>query len=118
MEQEQHVNLAEGRRRNALWWLVDVLVTLAGAALAVFVDFTGHSSSASWTTVGPNVIPRLTLFLIGLLLLAMIIVSIASLIRRKNREVILLKGRLAEIYLSALRKSAFNPRLESSTSHD
>ena len=117
MHKKPHVNLAEGRRLNTVWRIFDVLVPFLSIALAVSVDFIGHSSNW-WKTAGPNVIPRLTLFLLGLLLLAMIIASIASLIRRKNREVIFLKRRLAEIYLSAIRKSAFNPRLESSTSHD
>jgi hypothetical protein len=38
--------------------------------------------------------------------------------RRKNRDALLLKQRLAGIYLTALRKSALNPQLKSSTSHD
>ena len=115
MRKKQYVDLAGGKRQKTIWRVWDVLVTFSSAAAAVLANFI---FSKSWKTVGPNVIPRLTIFLLGLLLLATIIVSIASLIRRKNREVILLKGRLAEIYLSALRKSAFNPRLESSTSHD
>jgi hypothetical protein len=54
----------------------------------------------------------------GIFLYAFIIVGIASLMRRKNRDVILLKQRLAGIYLSALRKSALNPQLKSTTSND
>ncbi len=57
-------------------------------------------------------------FTVGIFLLAIIIIGIASFIEQKNRDVILLKHRITEIYLSALRQSALNPELESSTSHD
>jgi len=45
----------------------------------------------------------------GIILLGIIIVAIGSFLRRKNRDVFLLKRRLSEIYLLALRKSALNP---------
>lgn len=59
----------------------------------------------------------------GIVLLGIIIVGISNFMKHKNRGTILLKQRLTEIYLSALRESALNPRLESprlesSTSHD
>jgi hypothetical protein len=63
-------------------------------------------------------IQTLTYFAGGVFLYAFIIVGIASLMRRKNRDVILLKQRLAGIYLSALRKSALNPQLKSTISND
>lgn len=63
-------------------------------------------------------VQSLTYFAGGIFLYAFIIVGIASLMRRKNRDVTLLKQRLAEIYLSALRKSALNPQLKSTTSND
>jgi hypothetical protein len=54
----------------------------------------------------------------GIFMLQLTIGGVAIMIKHKNREVILLKQRLAEIYLSALKKSALNPQLDSSISHD
>jgi uncharacterized membrane protein HdeD (DUF308 family) len=61
---------------------------------------------------------RLSFFIGAILVLAVIIVIIATFRTRQNRSVILLKERLAEIYLSALRKSSLNPQLESAARHD
>jgi hypothetical protein len=52
---------------------------------------------------------RLVLFVCGISVFGFVIFIIAVLLRRKNQDVILLKRRLAEIYLSALTKSALNP---------
>lgn len=54
----------------------------------------------------------------GIFLFAFVIIGIAGLMRRKNRDALLLKQRLAEIYLSALRKSALNPQLKPSISNN
>jgi hypothetical protein len=119
MKQKKHSKSAEEQRENSIWLVLnDVLLGFSGVALAVLTNFISHDISKSSSATGPDVIPRLSLFLGGLLLLVMVIVSIASFMRRKNRGVILLKQRLAEIYLSALRNSALNPQLESLTSHD
>lgn len=120
MHQKQPLKSAKEDHLKAGWQafiVKDVLLTFSSVVLAVLVNFISLYSSKSWSSAGPNVIPRLSIFLLALFLLTMIIVSIASFIRRKNRDVILLKERLGEIYLSALRKSALNPLLES-TSHD
>jgi hypothetical protein len=74
--------------------------------------------AASEEPVAPNLKARLSVFLSAILLLSMIVVGVAGLLRRRNREVILLKKRLAEIYLSAVRKSAFNPQPTSTTPHE
>jgi hypothetical protein len=126
MKQEQDVMLEETREisedqvehtfsrhvvlNGALWSFV-------GVALGVLANLVSATTLVSGS-LGPAVIRSLSLFLGALLLLGMIIVGIASFMRRKNREVILLKQRVAEIYLSALKKSALNPRLQSSISHD
>ena len=49
----------------------------------------------------------------GIILLGIVIVGIGSLMRRQNRDVILLSQRLADIYVLALRKSALNPHAPS-----
>jgi hypothetical protein len=63
-------------------------------------------------------VQSLTYFAGGTFLFAFVIIGIAGLMRRKNRDALLLKQRLVEIYLSALRKSALNPQLKSSISND
>lgn len=55
----------------------------------------------------------LTYFVGGIVVLAFVVVAVASFMRRQNRSTVLLKRRLSEIYLSALRNSAFNPQLKS-----
>jgi hypothetical protein len=93
---------------GALW-------SFAGIAMGVLANLLTISMSRA---LGPSVIRSFQLFFGALMVLGLIIVGIASLMRRKDREVILLKQRVAEIYLSALKKSALNPRLQSSISHD
>src|SRR5216684_5262164 len=114
MSQVQHVESTEQNVvwKGALWSFLGVGL---GVLANVFAVYTTGSISGSSV---PNVIPRLSFFLGGLLLLGIVIVGIASFMQRKNREVILLKRSLSGIYLSALRKSALNPRLQSSTAHD
>jgi hypothetical protein len=55
----------------------------------------------------------LSLFVAGLVILEIVVVGIASFIRHKNRHVISLAHQLAEVYLSALKKSRLNPQLGS-----
>jgi hypothetical protein len=61
---------------------------------------------------------RLGGLMVGLLLFEIIIGGIGGFLRRRNRDVTILQGRLSRIYLAALKKSALNPKLESPTSHD
>jgi len=65
-----------------------------------------------------SIFQRLFLFNAALVLFEIIIAVVANMIRRRNRDVISLKQRLAEIYLAAIRKSALNPHLEPTTSND
>ena len=60
----------------------------------------------------------LAYFVSGIVLLALIVVAIASFLRRKNRGTLLLTSRLSGIYLAALRRSAFNPQLNARVSDD
>ncbi|HMG75398.1 MAG TPA: hypothetical protein VK582_18010 [Pyrinomonadaceae bacterium] len=94
---------------------------LASTALGFLATVFGSIITDSLTISNPQhfaTARRLSWFIAGLFLLAFIIVGIATFIRLKNRDVILLKKRLAEIYLSALRKSALNPLLKSTTSNE
>jgi len=85
--------------------LAGILVSLMGTFLSLYVS-TSESPK-------PNILPvtnSLLYFVGGIVLLGVVTVGVAGLMRRKNRDVILLKRRLAEIYLLALRKSALNPQ--------
>ncbi|HXT63283.1 MAG TPA: hypothetical protein VN696_09625 [Pyrinomonadaceae bacterium] len=64
-------------------------------------------STGQWSSL---ITGRFLLLLGGLSLLAIITVVIASIVKLKNRDVILLKQRLAEIYSLALKNSALNPQ--------
>lgn len=50
-------------------------------------------------------------FVGGILVLGLLILAIAKVIRWKNRDILILRRELSEIYLTALTKSAFNPQL-------
>jgi len=103
---------------------------LSWARLSTLLDVVSVMIIALFTTVlssfitkAPNtdVIPiygRLLFFIVGLFVLEVIVVSVRALVRRENRDVIILKHRLGQIYLSAVRQSALNPRFESSASHE
>lgn len=89
---------------SAAWSFLGIAVALLGLLSNLYTDV--HS------------LKPLTYFIGGILMLAFIVVGIASFMRRKNRGAMLLKRRLSEIYLSALRSSAFNPQLRSPTSDE
>jgi hypothetical protein len=59
-----------------------------------------------------------TYFAVGITIFAVVIAGVAGFIRHANREIIVLKQRLAGIYLAALKKSALNPQPRSSVSHE
>jgi hypothetical protein len=93
---------------SAVSGIMGVAVSLLGLVISVVSESKSaiHSSNA------------LTYFVIGIFSLAVTVVGIASFMRRKNRGTLLLKQRLSEIYLTALRSSAFNPQLSSQISDE
>jgi hypothetical protein len=115
MRKEQHTKKLAAEKRSE--WishalsksalvsgLAGILVSLMGVFLSLYVS-TSESPK-------PDILPvtnSLLYFVGGIILLGVVTVGVASFMRRKNRDVILLKRRLAEIYLLALRKSALNP---------
>jgi hypothetical protein len=113
VEQREHKFTSLSVWKELSWALIS---TVSGvlAMLTAFIFKAPTSSTANAISTGQ----RLSFFIAGLLALAVIIAGVATIIRRKNRGVILLKTRLAEIYLSALRQSALNPGLQSPTSDE
>src|SRR5438093_13675115 len=82
------------------------LLTVIAFILPLVVSFLTLTKVKSIrSSFEPNVILRSVLFLAAISLLGVIIGAFAAFIKRTNREVILLKHRLAKIYLSALRES-------------
>ena len=88
-----------------------IVVTLFAASFAYYVSSTSEPETVAGNHTG-------LFFVAGLVLLGFVIVGIAGWMRRNNRDVILLKQRLAQIYSDALENSALNPQLRSSASHD
>jgi len=104
--------------RKAWFELHEIWSAFLGIALGLiglFLSFIAESKS-----LRPDILyPRaLTYFVGGIVLLAFIVVGVANYMRRRNRGAILLKRRLSEIYLTALRSSAFNPQLGTKTSDE
>ena len=85
--------------------LASIVLSLLGVLLSLYV-----SPAESPTRKVLTVTNSLLYFVGGVILLGIVIVAIGSFVRRKNREVILLRRRISEIYLLALRKSALNPQ--------
>jgi len=85
--------------------LAGIVFSLLGLLLSLYV-----SSPPEFRTHLLPVSNSLLYLVGGIILLGMVIVAIGSFVRRKNREVILLRRRISEIYLLALRKSALNPQ--------
>jgi zinc transporter ZupT len=88
-----------------------ILVTLVTGLISSYIS-TGDSPKPN-----PILTTSLFYFVGGIILFGVVIVAIAGLLRRKNRDVITLKRRLSEIYLVAIRNSALNPKSHV-TSHD
>lgn len=111
-EQLEEIEPLRDRLRNdfTIWTCIGAVIPIL-TTLLVFLIFRPFHNS-------PDVVRRLSSFMIGLLSLEMSIVAIGIFVRHKNRDVFLLGRQLAEIYLSALRNSALNPKLGSSTSND
>ena len=91
--------------------LVGIGVSLFGLLTSLFV-----STSAS-NQLHVRITNVLLYFVVGIVTLGLIVVAVAVLHQRKNREVALLRHRLSEIYLFALKKSALNPQTHL-TPHD
>ena len=109
------------RSFNHYVWKSFVKWALMSGGLSLGTTFVSVFLSKSPLTANRTLISlfqRMLLLLTALLVLEIIIDGVANIIKRRNREVIFLKQRLAEVYLSAIRKSALNPRLEPNTSND
>ena len=78
-------------------------LTLFGANLAYYVVNLRPQNAQFFTTA-------FTYFAVGVSIFAFVIAGVAGFIRHANREIIVLKQRLAGIYLAALKKSALNPQ--------
>jgi hypothetical protein len=96
-------------------FLISATSSLIGIAFGLLLAMYASFSLTARPLISS--VQGLTYFAGGIFLFAFIIIGIASLMRRKNRDALLLKQRLAGIYLSALRKSALNPQRKS-TSND
>jgi hypothetical protein len=91
--------------------IVELLVFLGGMAgtllappiLFLSIQHRMHESERMWWFI----------FIMALSVLSGTILGFAEYDRRKSRKVAQFGRRLAEIYSSAIRQSAFNPRLES-----
>ena len=97
--------------RHELWKLLSWGLNSTLVSLLVF-----FSSAYSHLSQGSELL--FTYFAVGISGFAIIIVGVASLMRHADREVIVLKRRLAGIYLSALEKSAFNPQIKYTSPDD
>ncbi|HEX7720784.1 MAG TPA: hypothetical protein VF397_01415 [Pyrinomonadaceae bacterium] len=104
-------------KKKSEWLIWRLLLPVLVVGLGAFANFIADFIAAPEKPAAPNATARMSLFLMAILLLSMSIVGIAAFLRRRNRDVIQLKRRLSEIYLSALRKSAFNPETTSDSSH-
>ena len=93
--------------------LIGVFLSLFGIWLSFYV-----SQSKSPRPAFASTAQTLTFFAGGIVLLAIVTIVIAGFMRRQNRDVIQLKQRLADIYSVALRKSALNPQLKSTSLND
>src|SRR5260370_7640799 len=111
MQRVRRLKSAEEEREKTVWPKSIFVTLLATIGSALFANLFSFVIAAS----GPTAInvSRLAVFFLGILLLSVIIVGLAGFLRRRNREVILLKQQISEIYLSALHKSAFNPQTKS-----
>jgi hypothetical protein len=95
-------------------------LAVLGALLSSLFGLVAPFLTKAKTTnlLGSDVTLRLVIVLASILLFGLIIAGVAGLMRHKNRDVILFKRHLANIYLSALRKSALNPAIETMAPHE
>ncbi len=101
------------------WAMLSTLLDVVSVMIiALFTTFLSSFITKSSNTDMLPIYGRLLFFIVGLFVLEVIVVSVRAFVRRENRDVIILKHRLGQIYLSAVRQSALNPRFESSASHE
>jgi len=84
--------------------LIGIVSSLLGVLLSLYVSPLRPTSRLI------SLSSSLVYFVGGIILLGLVIVVIGGFLRRKNHEVIVLRRRISEIYLLALRKSALNPQ--------
>lgn len=105
----------EGRELTALLtsFLKDLVLVLIITVVAGIISLSpGLIATKSISDIA-SAVPRLVFFLASLLGFATVIVCIATLFRRENRDAIRLKEQLTEIYTIALQHSALNPQVKS-----
>jgi hypothetical protein len=113
--EKQNAKKSAEKQVDRLW-----VSTLATGFGGIAVSLLG-SILSSYVLTGPQnrdvfALSHNLLYLVGaLILFGIVIVGIAGWMRRSNRDVILLKQRLAQVYSAALEKSAFNPQLKSAS---
>lgn len=100
-----------------LWGLVTGLVSVVLSLFVMSLSYYVSKAKAPRPALASTA-QTLAYFIGGIVLLAIVTIGTASFMRRKNRDVMLLKQRLAEIYSVALRKSALNPQLKSAISNE
>ena len=88
--------------------LVSGLLGILGSLLGLLIALVNPPTSSPKTNV--SIISALLSFVGGIVVLGIIIVAVSFVLQRKNRDVIVLRRRLSEIYLFALRESALNPQ--------
>jgi len=97
-------------RMSLISGFVGIAASLLGLLLSLYVYVSPSDPSRSHF---PPVTYSLLYFVGGITLLGIVIVAVGILLRWKNHDVIVLKRRVSEIYLLALRKSALNPNVTS-----
>src|SRR5438445_5111155 len=88
--------------------LVSGLLGILGSLLGLLIALVNPPTASPKTNV--SMINGLLSFVGGIVVLGIIFVAISFVLQRKNRDVIVLRRRLSEIYLFALRESALNPQ--------
>jgi hypothetical protein len=107
----------EKRERSAFrHYMINELIFTFGVLATLVIPVLVFLITSSRPVVSKLSVPLIVPVLLELI--AVVFVRVADLMGRKNRDVIHLQKELARIYLSALRKSALNPKLESLTSHN
>jgi hypothetical protein len=90
------------------------LIVLISAVMSLLAGF--YASPGPKTTDFISSLQQFSFLVLGLGVFATVIVLIAILLKRKARNVILLKNQLAAIYLAALKESALNPHRQQNRS--
>ena len=132
MRKERHARKSAGGTRNELlivrrMWIGSFASGIASIALTLLAIVLSIYVSAPKLHLSPSTSPKFEFlsinhsffyFVVGVVFLGIVIVAIATFMRRQSRDVILLKQRLADVYSLAMRKSALNPLPKSANSND